>query len=249
MRQNILRGYRFLKRRWYRWQGPEARALRQLKRSLGHLPRHQPGHVCIWGWELEYVDAASCLSAFDFTVVRNWLDFGSSHPSPRIIDGGANIGISVLNYKRLFPQARITAFEPDPDICAVLRRNLKTNRAEDVEVIEAALWDTETELCFESDGADGGRIDLGQRGSSSIWVRTHRLVDYLNESVDMLKLDIEGAEGRVILDCGNHLRVAKNLVLEYHTFAGGIKIQARCFLRFKLTHLCITSIHSVTGST
>jgi FkbM family methyltransferase len=156
---------------------------------------------------------------FDHIVVRRWNDFTTNNPKPKILDCGANIGISVLHYKRLFPEARIIAFEPDPEICQVLRRNLRVNNAEDVQVVETALWDTDGEMSFDPDGADGGRLGGNGKGGVSYRVKTERLVRYLNEPVDLLKLDIEGAEGHVIRDCGSYLRNVDNIVLEYHVIA------------------------------
>jgi len=216
----VARGYRYLQRRLREWQRPEARALRQLKRSIGSLPRYQPGRVKVWGWDLEFVDSASCISGFDYIVVRRWNDFETENPQPYILDCGANIGISVLHYKRLFPNATIVAFEPDPQVCTVLRRNLRVNGATDVEVVEAALWDTEGEMPFGADRADGGRLEVSDGSKTLQLVKTQRLVEYLNQPVDLLKMDIEGAEGHVIPDCSDHLQHVKNITIEYHAISG-----------------------------
>ena len=49
-------------------------------------------------------------------------------------------------------------------------------------------------------------------------VRTTRLREQLNEPVDLLKLDIEGAEVDVLLDCADRLDHAALLFVEYHAF-------------------------------
>jgi hypothetical protein len=43
-----------------------------------------------------------------------------------------------------------------------------------------------------------------------------RLRDYLTGPVDMLKMDIEGAEVDVLLDCKDRLHLVKNLFVEFH---------------------------------
>ncbi|MCL5959985.1 MAG: FkbM family methyltransferase, partial [Chloroflexi bacterium] len=197
----LARVHRYLGRRLHEWQRPQARALRQLRHSIGHLPRRQHGIVQVWGWNLEFVDAASCISAFDYIVVRGWNDFTPGTTRPRILDCGANIGISVLHYKRLWPEAEIVAFEADPAICEVLGRNLRRNSASDVEIVQAALWDTEGEVTFQPDGTDAGRVLTGVGGAVGIRVKTQRLADYLEQPVDLVKMDIEGAETRVLADC------------------------------------------------
>lgn len=173
----------------------------------------------MWGWNLEFVDAASCISAFDYIVVRGWNDFTPGTTRPRILDCGANIGISVLHYKRLWPEAEIVAFEADPAICEVLGRNLRRNSASDVEIVQAALWDTEGEVTFQPDGADAGRVLTGVGGAVGIRVKTQRLADYLEQPVDLVKMDIEGAETRVLADCRLCLPNVRRLIIEFHSLA------------------------------
>src|ERR1700741_4710485 len=43
--------------------------------------------------------------------------------------------------------------------------------------------------------------------------------DWLNEPIDLLKLDIEGAEFDVLKDCDDRLSIVKCLFVEYHSFA------------------------------
>jgi FkbM family methyltransferase len=205
---------------------PDRKALRRLRLELGTLPRYTPGAIAIPNWDLHYVDARSLLSCFETIVVKRWNDFSCSSPVPTILDCGANIGVASIHYKRLFPTAKITAFEPDPRACQRLRRNLISNGAEDVEVVEAAVWTERGEMTFFSEGADANRIIRGDEDVSGLLsltvagckcqVRTVRLADYLQEKVDFVKLDIEGAESSVISDCAFHLGNVANIVIEYH---------------------------------
>ena len=48
---------------------------------------------------------------------------------------------------------------------------------------------------------------------------TSRLRDYLGEPIDLLKLDIEGAEVDVLLDCRDRLTNVARVFVEYHSFA------------------------------
>jgi FkbM family methyltransferase len=170
-----------------------------------------------YGWRLDVVDPQMAVSQIDQIVIRRLNDFVTQNEHPVILDCGANIGISVLNYKRKFPGARITAFEPDPSICRVLRGNLERNGAADVEVIEAAVWTGAGEAAFMSTGTDGGRVDLHPPSQPmGALVATVDLREYLNKPIDLLKLDIEGAEYDVVHHvCGTLSNVA-NLVLECH---------------------------------
>jgi len=198
---------------------------RELQAKLAGVPRYQPGFVAAGNWQLHYLDATSLLSAFDVIVVKRWNDFLCEKKAPVILDGGANIGISAIHYKQLFPDAVVTSFEPDPRACGVLRRNLAANNIHDVEVVEKALWTSKGRTSFFSEGADANRVvrehDAIERLTSPSAkycdVETVRLADYLASThFDLVKLDIESAEAEVIVDCGKTLRNVNNLVIEFH---------------------------------
>ncbi|MCL4486510.1 MAG: FkbM family methyltransferase [Chloroflexi bacterium] len=190
----------------------------QLVKLLGSAPRYQPGRISIPGWNLSFVDAASLLSNFEVIVVKRRNDFVSSRRDPRILDCGSNIGISVLHYKHIFPEAQITAFEPDPQVCQVLRRNLLANDVSEVDIVEAAVWKDDSRHWFSPDGADAGKIvDMPMESRDAILVKTVRLADYLSDgTIDFVKMDIEGAEAEVIVDCGGLLKNVRSMVIEYH---------------------------------
>ena len=115
--------------------------------------------------------------------------------------------------RSVFPKAIITAFEPDPIIIGILKKNLASTN---VEVIEAAVWNQSGEISFKADGADGGCVESNQVGCS---VPAIRLADWLQEPIDFLKIDIEGAELPVLRDCGNFLKLVQNIAVEYHEFS------------------------------
>ena len=213
---------------WFRFVPFVAKSTyRELQVKLAGVPRYQPGFVTAGNWQLHYLDSTSLLSAFDVVVVKRWNDFRCEKKNPVILDGGANIGISAIHYKRLFPGAVITSFEPDPRACELLRRNLAANRIDDVEIVEKALWTSNGRTSFFSEGADANRIlragdeieQLTTQMPTAIQfdVETVRLADYLAQTkYDLVKLDIESAESDVIIDCGDTLRNVDNLVIEFH---------------------------------
>ena len=58
--------------------------------------------------------------------------FQSKTASPRILDGGSNIGMSILFFKLLWPEAEVIESEPSPNVFSLLQQNLKHNGFEDV---------------------------------------------------------------------------------------------------------------------
>jgi FkbM family methyltransferase len=109
-----------------------------------------------------------------------------------MIDGGANIGLGTLYFKKRYPSAKIVAIEADPNIAAMLRENLETFGFSDVEVINAALAERPGTATFVSDpGGTGGRIEGAGGG---VQVPAIVLSSLLDRSTDLLKLDVEGVE-------------------------------------------------------
>jgi FkbM family methyltransferase len=165
------------------------------------------------------VDAASLLSAYEAIFREEIYAFDAEISSPRIIDGGANIGLATLYWKRHFPEAEIIAFEPDPQVFRALSNNIKAHNCSEVTLIQKGLWSEEGECTFQSDGADSGRID-GEPGQEETVHRipVTRLTPYLEAPTDLLKLDIEGAEVEVLLDTEETLANVERVFVEYHSY-------------------------------
>jgi FkbM family methyltransferase len=180
-------------------------------------PRFVPGKTKVLGWNVEYVDARALASCMDVLLAKGWNDFTSENNNPVIYDCGANIGMSVLNYRRLYPHSRVLAFEPDPKIAAVLRGNLARNKASDVEVVQAAVWIKSGVISFFMEGADGSRVLPDVEGkSSAVTVPCIDFAEFIKEPIDLLKMDIEGAEFTVVPHISSKLHLVKNLVVECH---------------------------------
>ena len=184
---------------------------------FGYKPIIQPGRIKLLGWDLEYLCGANLPGQIDATLIRRQNDFIPENDHPLILDCGANIGITVLNYKRQFPNARVIAFEPDPETVPLLRRNFERNEIGNVEVVDAAVWVENGTAQWHSEGIDGSHLspETGETAKTST-VRTIDLCDYLNEPVDLIKMDIEGAEYEVIHHVGRKLKNVKAMSIECH---------------------------------
>ena len=167
-------------------------------------------------------DAASFLAMVDEIFDRQMYLFPAG-PAPVIIDAGANIGVSVLFFRGRYPGAKISAYEADPRLFAYLASNVDGTdvRSAGTDLVNKAVWDSETTLTFVSEGANAGRVDgigadaVGHR----IAVPTVRLRDLLATPVDLLKIDVEGAEVTILADCADRLSNVAYLFVEHHSFA------------------------------
>ncbi len=114
-------------------------------------------------------------------------------PGCVVLDVGANVGLyTLLAAKR---GARVFAIEADPMNAAMLRHHLKLNRLEDrVTVFEMAATETEETVSLYRSLPNMGESNIIEKGDS-VGSVPGKPIDSLNlPSVDICKMDIEGAE-------------------------------------------------------
>jgi FkbM family methyltransferase len=206
------------------WPTPERAVLQQLEWRAVHEPRRRGGQVTVPPYRFEYVDAMSTWPQWDDIFIHQSLYFDTDVPSPRILDCGANIGLASIYFKRRHPRAKLTAFEADPRLASICRSNLAANEAtEQVDVEQAAVWTAQGMLEFICEGTDSGAIALLDEPvqGSVMAVRSVRLRDWLDQPVDLLKLDIEGAELAVLEDCRDRLCNVRAMCVEVHESNAG----------------------------
>lgn len=187
---------------------------------LKGLPRLTRTVTQVSGHSLEITDPYWYLHCYREILQDEIYRFNAEKADPLILDCGANIGMSVIYFKHIYPSAQVIAFEPDPDIFAVLERNIGNLELADVDLHCKAVWTSETNKFFAPDGSVGGRLVENPRGAISREVECVRLRDYLSDTIDFLKLDIEGAEVEVIEDCAPKLTNVNYLFVEYHGRSG-----------------------------
>jgi FkbM family methyltransferase len=177
------------------------------------------------GFTVQYVNEEELSSLEDDIFRHEVYRFDSWREAPRILDCGAHIGLSVLYFKRRFPKARITAFEPNPDTFQLLTGNVQGNGFTDVELVNAAIGDRRGTLDFYT-SRDPFFWRWGDAAVKNLWFsdETHQTIrvpavplsDYVTEPIDYLKLDIEGLETRVLRASSPALRFIRKLTVEFH---------------------------------
>lgn len=141
--------------------------------------------------------------------------------NPFIIDGGANIGMAIAYFKHLSPGCRIIAFEPNPALYNLCKKNIEHNQWENVDLQQKALTARQGTIAFNVLRHNPMGSGITKRlttsdESSMISVETCQLSTLINQPVDYLKLDIEAAETEVFMEAAGNIHNIHQGFMEYH---------------------------------
>jgi FkbM family methyltransferase len=120
-------------------------------------------------------------------------------PGGVFVDVGANVGYHTLTAAaRVGPTGQVIAFEPRRDNCDLLAMSLKVNSFDNVIVHRLAVADAEGLMGFAMGGDSNGGILPGTPADSPHQVQAVTLDAFLADAprIDVVKIDIEGMEGR-----------------------------------------------------
>lgn len=162
-------------------------------------------------------DAAALWGAFGERFHRPPIDL---RPCAVILDLGANVGYTAVDFANLYPTARVIAVEMDSDNAEIARRNLERFGSRCV-VIHAAVWTHEGVVSYEGQEEWGyyiaARESDGEGSRTAPAVTIPALLDSLDlDRIDYLKMDIEGAEAHLLSDSATWLNQIESLKVELH---------------------------------
>jgi len=185
------------------------------------LPRHLEVNVELAGRPFRVPDPLSFYWSYKEIVEDRIYDFPCTNNPMRILDLGANCGLSGLFFLLRYPNARVTCVEADPKLFDILQKNLlAVDSMNPVNFVPAAVSCTAGEIDFHSSGADSGRLTPHlMLPSATHRVRSVTLDSLIEEPIDFLKMDIEGAEIDVLLTSVK-LEAVSRIFVEYHSFMG-----------------------------
>lgn len=159
------------------------------------------------------------LELFDEVFLVNAYHTKLDEPRPLILDCGSNCGFTTAYFKMLYPASRIIAFEPNPSVFSLFKRNVEKNNWSDVTAVNAACGSEDCERDFSINEAYSlAGSAVSNSDSPRLKVRQIALADFITEEVSLLKMDIEGAETEVLrhLSQTGKIQLVKRFAIEYH---------------------------------
>jgi FkbM family methyltransferase len=142
----------------------------------------------------------------------------------RIVDLGANIGMATVYLNRLFPEAEIACVEPSPQNTPLLKQAIALNRIR-ASVFEAAIGPTEgsVDLFLSSEPYCTSVVNainsVGVVRVPQVSMR-HVMRQMGWDDIDLLKIDIEGAERSVLTENNSWLDKVRMVIGESHVDVG-----------------------------
>lgn len=159
-------------------------------------------------------------------------------PGMSVLDVGAFIGTHTLAFANFCgSQGAVTSFEPRREIFNVLAANVALNGYDNVKVHNLGLAEKAFELTLETlnldDGSNFGGLALEGAGMASTVASYQTGVVTLDslapERVDLIKLDVEGMEARVLAGAAATLARCRPIVFcECNDLEGGAELLAFC---------------------
>jgi len=121
-------------------------------------------------------------------------------PGMVFLDIGANIGyFTLLASSMIGDQGKVISFEPNPENVRFLRKSIKANKYNNIDLFQYAIADKKQILSLEIGGASSNgmlkEVSLFNKIVRKNTIKTVALDNFLGEQeIDVVKLDIEGAE-------------------------------------------------------
>lgn len=159
----------------------------------------------------------SDIDVFEHIFINEEYKFATNTEPKVIIDAGANIGLTSIYYSITYPEAQIIAIEPELSNYKLLKENIKSYP--NIFSINKALWHKIAPLKISNpnDQKFSFRVEESDNYSEVKAITIDELIkQYKFSYIDILKIDIEGAEKEVFSNRPNWVSKVGMIVIELH---------------------------------
>lgn len=203
---------------------PRLRFLKRINRTLRSALTPEKveidGHVI----HLDPIDSLHLVRNREYEPLETDVVRRHVRPGHHILDLGANIGYFTLLCARLVGETgRVTSFEPSPENFELLRKNVAENKYTNTVLMRKGVSDTtETVRLYQPLRSMGHHsLAASDAGEPYVEIETIRLDEFIDDRVDFIKIDVEGAELKAMQGASGILAANRNIVImtEYNPVA------------------------------
>jgi len=176
-------------------------------------------------------------SWFDAEIIPYFIPLFGDKRLSRIVDAGGSTGMFALAAATRFPDVTIDVFEPSPRQRIMIARNACKNAMSDrIRVHPFGLWNEQDRLAFRSHGSISSlqKVTMLDRSlafeetvdvtSLDTWAAQEKI-----EELDLIKMDIEGAEIEALAGATETLkRFRPQILLQAYHIRDGVRTLERC---------------------
>jgi len=159
-------------------------------------------------------------ATFEEVILKEDYNLTINFNPSTIIDGGANIGLTSVFFANKYPNADIVAVEPEEGNFEMLKKNTKNYGR--ISLIRSGIWSHSAILSVIDEGKGNNSFTVAEILSPKVdSINAISIYDIMQErswdTIDILKLDIEGAEKNVFeKNFEQWLPRVKILIIEFH---------------------------------
>jgi len=166
---------------------------------------------------------SSDIPTYKQIFVRRDYTFNVRHEPKVIIDAGANIGLASIFFANKFPNSRIISIEPEKSNFSMLQKNVTPYP--NITCLSAALWYKNIEIDLIDPGLGKWGFQTKENETSAVSKPCHKVQgitidkimhDQQIDYIDILKIDIEGAEKEVFSEPSQWIDKVGSLIVELH---------------------------------
>jgi FkbM family methyltransferase len=168
---------------------------------------------------------SSDVPTYEQVFIDQEYDFLVAAQPKVIVEAGANIGLTSIYFANKYPKTKIIAIEPERSNFELLTKNVAPYKT--IIPVQAALWNHNGEINVVDQGLGNWAFMTEEERSSEnprgdfchkvTAITVDKIIeDYELEKIDILKIDIEGAEKEVFSDTPSWIAKVDALIIELH---------------------------------
>lgn len=214
-------------------------------RYLQDFIEFKEGHF--YGYKINniYVPSESLGWFVDYNYYQNWVNAVSAYAykpgkGDVVVDVGAGIGEEVTVFSKMVGAAgKVYSIEANPMVFKVLQKLTALNGLGNVELFNIAINTTDENIPISVDDVTflSGSVGNTKRESKYVDVQGTRFDTFIDQNkisqIDLLKVNIEGAERFLIDSIGDHLQKIRNVAISCHDFRYEFEKERNPFFKTK----------------
>jgi FkbM family methyltransferase len=184
-----------------------------------YIPGPEPVAVNLAGTELMVRPGTADLVALHDTFCGAYHRSPWALSRPLIVDLGANIGLTMVDYALTYPEARVYGVELDSANADLARRNTAKFGSR-CRVVTGGVSSRSGPIRYSAPVGDSVSFSLGgtpdREGRGLTLDEALEELGVADEVIDLMKIDVEGAEAQVLPTGGHWAERTMHLLVEVH---------------------------------